>query len=101
MKPFTRVRAWILALEALAIGSCVYSAHEAREAADRAERRVEIALAVARGSEEHAAGLLLREDEKVQEIGERLDDVERLVIELQDGVPAGAYREGFPEPGSR
>jgi hypothetical protein len=40
-----------------------------------------------------------RVEEGSHELGGRVTDVERLVIELQDSVPPDAYRRGFPGPG--
>jgi len=51
-----------------------------------------------RAAEERALAAVQRVERVAVEYGARLDDVERLTMELQDGMPPDSYRNGFPEP---
>lgn len=83
---------------ALLAAVSTYAAIDARSSAAHAEQRAELAIARAEASEAHAAELVRRLSDEARETTERLTDVERLVIELQDGVSPDAYRAGFPGP---
>jgi hypothetical protein len=77
-----------LALGFVAISSARAEAEEAKKRAWTAETDAA-----------RAASAALRAEQQMHELGARLDDLERLTIELQDGVRPDAYKRGFPEPG--